>query len=210
MLNFASVHSTSLTFTQTLYRLLAHPEYLEPLRQEVEAVVAEEGWTKAGMDKMHKIDSFVRETQRIDGPIIFGLNRLALAPFTFSNGVTIPAGTLFGLPVHSVHTDDELYPDAQEFDGFRFLKLREKEGDDVLAARHQTVTTSAELLGFGLGRHSCPGRFLAANEVKALLAHILVTYNVKFEEGKGIPRELRIASFRAPRNANILFRKRQR
>jgi hypothetical protein len=55
-----------------------------------------------------------------------------------------------------------------------------------------------------------PGRFLAANEVKALLAHILVTYNVKFEEGKGIPRELRIASFRAPRNANILFRKRQR
>jgi cytochrome P450 len=92
MLNFASVHSTSLvscrsclflatvssianyastqTFTQTLYRLLAHPEYLEPLRQEVEAVVAEEGWTKTGMDKMHKIDSFVRETQRIDGPII--------------------------------------------------------------------------------------------------------------------------------------------
>jgi hypothetical protein len=50
-----------------LYRLLSHPEYIEPLRQEVEAVVAEEGWTKAGMDKMHKIDSFLRETQRIDG-----------------------------------------------------------------------------------------------------------------------------------------------
>jgi cytochrome P450 len=83
-----------------------------------------------------------------------GLNRLALSPFTFSNGVTIPAGTLFGLPVHAVHTDEKLYPNAQEFDGLRFLKLREKEGDDVLAARHQTVTTSAELLGFGLGRHS--------------------------------------------------------
>ena len=50
-----------------LYRLLAHPEHIEPLRQEIEAVVAEEGWTKAGMDKMHKIDSFVRETQRMDG-----------------------------------------------------------------------------------------------------------------------------------------------
>ena len=83
-----------------------------------------------------------------------GLNRLSLSPFTFSNGVTIPAGTLFGLPVHSVHMDEEIYPNAQEFDGFRFLKLREKEGDDVLAARHQMVTTSAELLVFGLGRHS--------------------------------------------------------
>ena len=54
------------TFMQVLYRLLANPEYIEPLRQEVEAVVAEEGWTKAGMDKMYKIDSFIRETQRID------------------------------------------------------------------------------------------------------------------------------------------------
>jgi hypothetical protein len=52
---------------QTLYRLLSHPEYIEPLRQEVEAVVAEEGWTKAAMDRMHKIDSFLRETQRVDG-----------------------------------------------------------------------------------------------------------------------------------------------
>jgi hypothetical protein len=37
-------------------------------------VVAEEGWTKAGMDKMRKIDSFVRETQRIDGPIFGSSN----------------------------------------------------------------------------------------------------------------------------------------
>ena len=49
-----------------MYSLLSHPEYIEPLREEVETVVAEEGWTKAGMDKMHKIDSFVRETMRID------------------------------------------------------------------------------------------------------------------------------------------------
>jgi len=51
------------TSTQALYRLLANPEYIEPLRQEIEAVIAEEGWTKAGIDKMHKLDSVVRETQ---------------------------------------------------------------------------------------------------------------------------------------------------
>ena len=83
-----------------------------------------------------------------------GLNRLSLGPFTFSNGITIPAGTFFGLPVDSVHMDEEIYPNAQEFDGFRFSKLREKEGGDVLGAGHQMVTTSAELLSFGLGRHS--------------------------------------------------------
>ena len=62
---------------QTLYRLLSNPEYIEPLRQEVEAVVAEEGWTKAAMDRMHKIDSFLRETQRLDG---LNLSPLILSP----------------------------------------------------------------------------------------------------------------------------------
>jgi hypothetical protein len=30
-------------------------------------VVSKEGWTKGAIDKMHKIDSFFRETQRCDG-----------------------------------------------------------------------------------------------------------------------------------------------
>ncbi len=55
------------TFTNALYRLLSHPECIEPLRQEIETAVSEEGWTKAAIDKMHKIDSFLRETQRLDG-----------------------------------------------------------------------------------------------------------------------------------------------
>jgi len=66
------------TFTQALYRLLANPEHIEPLRQEVEAVVAEEGWTKAGLDKMYKIDSFLRETQRLDGLAISSVCSLRL------------------------------------------------------------------------------------------------------------------------------------
>jgi Cytochrome P450 len=53
-----------------LYRLLANPDYIEPLRQEVDAVINEEGWTKAGIDKMHKIDSFLRESQRLDDPAL--------------------------------------------------------------------------------------------------------------------------------------------
>ncbi len=66
--------------TQVLYRLLAHPEYIEPLRQEVDAVISEEGWTKDGIDKMHKVDSFVRETQRLDGIIVGSLSSFPSTP----------------------------------------------------------------------------------------------------------------------------------
>ncbi|KAI0254414.1 cytochrome P450 [Lactifluus subvellereus] len=208
LVNFAAIHTTSITFTQVLYRLLANPEHIEPLREEVEAVVAQEGWTKAGMDKMHKVDSFIRETQRIDGLNFLIMPRLALRPFTFSNGVTVPAGTLVAVPASAAHRDEETYTKPEEFDGFRFSKLRERDGG--LTSRHQVISTSAEQLSFGLGRHTCPGRFFAAIEVKALLAYMVVTYNMKFEEGKGAPPDHCIAGMRIPGRTNVMFRKRQK
>jgi len=81
-----------------------------------------------------------------------GMSRLALRPFTFSNGVTIPAGTPVSLPMRPIHVDEDIYPNAEEFDGYRFLKLRE-EGSNK-GAKHQMVTASAELLSFGFGRHA--------------------------------------------------------
>ncbi len=79
--------------------------------------------------------------------------RLALRPFTFSNGVTVPAGTLIAIPATAIHKDERLFPNPDEFDGFRFAKLRESEGD-TMVSRYQSVSTSSEHLAFGLGRHS--------------------------------------------------------
>src|SRR6266702_3552352 len=55
-----------------------------------------------------------------------------------------------------------------------------------------------------------PGRFFAVNEVKALLAHIVVTYDIRFEEGKQAPRSLHVGTMRIPGKADAMFRKRQR
>jgi hypothetical protein len=158
------------SFTSAFYHLLSSPEYIEPLRHDVETAVAEEGWTKAGMDKMLKVDSFLRESQRINVvgtcPLSNsnqsyqllmhyclssdGLTRCALHPFTFSNGVTIPAGTAISTPITAIHTDGEIYPNPKKFDGFRFVNLREHDGVTGL----QVTSTSAEYLTFGYGRHA--------------------------------------------------------
>ncbi|KAI0294857.1 cytochrome P450 [Multifurca ochricompacta] len=195
IINFAAIHSTSATFTRVLYNILSNPENIEPLRQEVEAV-------------MYKIDSFLRETLRRDG--LVGMQRVALRPFTFSNGMTIPAGTMVAFPLGAVHTDGAAYSNPEEFDGFRFSKLCEKEGD-VLATKYKAVSPSlkAYFLAWG-ATHGDPGRFFAANEVKVLLAHILVTYDIKFEDGKGVPGSLAIGSLRILRDTNILFRRRRK
>jgi hypothetical protein len=46
--------------------LLSRPEDVETARREVVEVIDEEGWTKAGMDRLRFLDSFMKESQRFD------------------------------------------------------------------------------------------------------------------------------------------------
>ena len=46
--------------------------------------------------------------------------------------------------------------------------------------------------------------------MKALLAYIVVTYDLKLEEGKEVPHGFELGTARIIRNADVLFRKRQK
>jgi hypothetical protein len=52
-------------FTHALYNLAAHPEYIAPLREEIEFLVTSEGWEKSTLAKMRKLDSFLKESLRL-------------------------------------------------------------------------------------------------------------------------------------------------
>jgi cytochrome P450 len=74
--------------------------------------------------------------------------------------------------------DDAHYPDGVTFDGFRHAKLRQG-GSATDHARNQFVTTNETNLGFGYGRHACPGRFFATNEIKMILSRMILDYDIK-------------------------------
>ncbi|KAG7095855.1 hypothetical protein E1B28_006548 [Marasmius oreades] len=65
--NVAAIHTTSMAFTNALYYLAADPKLAEMLREEVETEVGRKGWTKNAMDGMRKLDSFLKESQRLSG-----------------------------------------------------------------------------------------------------------------------------------------------
>lgn len=55
-----------------------------------------------------------------------------------------------------------------------------------------------------------PGRFFASNELKAMFAHLLVTYDVKFEnEGVRPPNQWFAGNCVPNQKAEVMFRKRQ-
>ncbi|KAI5119872.1 hypothetical protein M0805_008543 [Coniferiporia weirii] len=207
-LNFASVHTTS-TFTHALFHLAARPEYIEPLREEAERVIETEGWTKAAMGKMRKIDSFLKESQRYSGIQMLTLIRKVLTDYTLSDGTFLPAGTHVACNSLAAHYDDAHYTNAHKFDGFRFADMREDgEGE---GAKHQMVSTSLEYLAFGHGRHGCPGRFFAVCEMKTMMAYLVLTYDVKLEDAEGgRPKDFEFGTSIVPNpKAKVLFRKRK-
>lgn len=67
MCNSRVLPYTKQSFTHALYHLAAEPHYIQPIREEIEAVIAEDGWSKVAMTKMHKLDSFFKESQRYNG-----------------------------------------------------------------------------------------------------------------------------------------------
>lgn len=204
--NFAALHSTSMAITHALYDLAAYPSHVPALREEVEAVINAEGLTKEAIDKMYKLDSFVKESLRLRGSARVNMPRKVVKDFTFSNGTVIPAGNTIVVAGYAMHHDEENYPNPEQFDGCRFSRMREAEEEKV---KYQTVALGLDYVTFGNGRHACPGRFFAVAELKTMLAHVLLTYDVKLEQ-EGVRPADHWFTFTAMPNqtAGLMFRKR--
>ena len=135
--------------------------------------------------------------------------RKAMKDTELSDGTFIPKGSFVAANMVTIHNDPEIYPSPDEFRPWRFSEMREKSADDAL--KHQIVNTSKEYLTFGHGRHACPGRFFAVNELKAMMAYIIMNYDVKTEkEGVRPPNFIKAMNVIPNPMANVLFRKRAR
>jgi hypothetical protein len=93
-------------FAFAIYQLAAHPELVAGLREEVENVVKNDGWTKVGMVKMRKMDSFIMESGRLYGASPAQIQRKTRRDFTFSDGTTIPAGYFTAFASYTQHHDE--------------------------------------------------------------------------------------------------------
>jgi cytochrome P450 len=101
--------------------------------------------------------------------------------------------------------DPETYPDPDKFDGYRFLRIRDNQGLETA----QFVSTTPDALGFGMGKHACPGRFFAANELKIALSHIIMKYDFKLAPGTPTEPSFQSLYCNANENAKILVRRRK-
>ncbi|KAK4096713.1 cytochrome P450 [Parathielavia hyrcaniae] len=185
LLNLAAIHTSSFTITSAILDLAAsRKEYVDELRAEIEGVLAEHGgeWNKQALAKMQKLDSAMRESARLNSFVTIGLSRAVVAPdgLVTPSGVRIPRGARVSVPSYPVFHDSSIYPDTGEFKPFRFAEQRSDASIDyVRRAAKAFATTSTDFLAFGHGRNACPGRFFAANELKLMMAHLVLHYDIE-------------------------------
>ncbi|KAL2862198.1 cytochrome P450 [Aspergillus lucknowensis] len=205
--NFTSIHTSSFAITHALLDLAASTttpttsNYTAELRREITAALHahDSTYSKRSLAAMPKLDSTLRESQRLNSFVITATNRMVAAPagVTTPSGLHVPRGTMLCAPAYGVLHDAEIYPEPEEFRAFRFAEKREAIGDEqgqgyISRARQAWTTTSPEYPAFGHGRHACLGRFFASTLLKLILAYVLENYEIGGEvdrEGKGTQRE---------------------
>jgi len=133
-------------------------------------LVEKHGWQKESLMKMRKLDSFIKESGRyyplserefppyLNSDQAVNSIRKVLKPYTFSNGLTVQRGEVLAAPVGGIQRDSSIWEKADQFNGFRFSQMREKEGDN---ARLYAANTSTEFIIFGHG-HSAWYQLLKA------------------------------------------------
>ncbi|GKT86392.1 LOW QUALITY PROTEIN: cytochrome P450 [Colletotrichum tofieldiae] len=191
-ISFAAIHTTTMTTTNAMYWLAAKPELIPMLRDDVQQALLGSGgdFTSGALQNMKKLDSFLKEVMRLSPLSAGSFQRKVLKSMKLPNGQTIPEGMFIEVSASGVNSDPEIFPDPDAFDALRFYKLREakeyaasgtKAAEVVMQAQFVSVGTTH--LTFGYGKHACPGRFFAVNEIKMIMANVLCHYDVKLPDG---------------------------
>ncbi|KAF9500594.1 cytochrome P450 [Pleurotus eryngii] len=145
-------------------------------------------WDRDKLEKCWKLDSFFKESQRLNGMGAMSLPRKVMVPFTFSDGTILPPGVIVAAAPTAIHYDESLYTNAAEFDGLRFSKTWENlvmQGkSDKIEEERLRLTSTHNYFSFEGGRHACPGRFFASTILKSMMVYVILNYDVKLESGR--------------------------
>ncbi|KAH7048220.1 cytochrome P450 monooxygenase [Macrophomina phaseolina] len=204
MISFSSIHTSTVTLLQAIFDLAARPEYAEPLRQEIVDHSVDGKLDKYGVANLKKLDSFIKESQRLNPQTPMALIRKTTSHVKLSVGPELPPDTMIAVSAWESNNGPDIV-DPDNFDGFRFEKLRRLPGNEL---KYQLAGTGRYATGFGFGGHACPGRFFAINEMKIIFAYLLLNYDIKTRDGRPKNLQKPTGTIYPDPKAEILFKSR--
>lgn len=188
---FAAIETTTLTVSNALFDLCASDpssRVWDDLAEEGCRILSEPQLTLNAVNNLARADSALKETLRLRTSIKALSTQVTSADGISLDGfdIQLSQGSRLAVSAWGIHHNEDLYPNASQYDAFRFSRPREKKQGiattiaDVDGSKaHLMVSANENYLPFGLGRHSCPGRHFAAVESKLFLAYLASHYDLQ-------------------------------
>ncbi|KAI0593300.1 putative cytochrome P450 [Biscogniauxia sp. FL1348] len=188
---YGSVHITSVSACFVLFDLCNNKEYADPLRKEIENT-GWEAFDKSGGRLLPLMDSFIKESTRLNPVECMSTRRRALKPFHFADGTKVEAGQWVCTPLAGMGLDPKNYACPDEFHGFRFVQpatlaksLAEIPRHDFQIPEGQKpsqFTDMSDLPFWGAGKLTCGGRLYASAAIKMLLGLFLTKWDLQLAQ----------------------------
>ncbi|USW55910.1 Putative cytochrome P450 [Septoria linicola] len=205
-LAIAAIHTSSDLLCQAILNFCAHSDIQTPLRQEAVDVLKKYGLQKVALTELRLLDSFFKETQRLKPINMASMHRSAMSDVTLpGTDINIFKGEQTAISSERMW-NPEIYAEPEKFDAYRYIEKRKIPGWEN---KGLLVSTSPEHLGFAHGKHACPGRFFAANEVKIAMLHVMLNYDMKIDRPEDAQCETYGTAMFVRRGVKIWMRKRE-
>jgi cytochrome P450 len=176
LLVLAGTESPAKSLNMIFYYLLANPQIMSKLREELSAVARPASWTQ--LERLPYLTAVIEEAHRLSFGVTARTARIAREPLTYTpttyaahslnngNSFRIPAGTPMSTTTLSAHTAPSVFPDPFVFDPERWLG---EEGHRL--QKYQ--------MSFGKGSRKCLGIELARAEMYLVTAALVQGFDMK-------------------------------
>ncbi|EAU87646.2 cytochrome P450 67 [Coprinopsis cinerea okayama7 len=177
--------------SNTFYFLLAHPEWLERVRNEVDSLCEDLQLPEKEVPRPEKLaqlevlGAVLNETLRMLPPLPSQLQR---APAEGSGGqllglIFLPEGTAVQIPPYSIHRNPAYFsPSPDHFRPERWLPQPSPFSSSDFTSSNSRLDKSA-FIPFSLGPANCVGRHLAMDELRYIVSLLIRNFYIQFEEG---------------------------
>ena len=177
LLLLAGGETTSSAVVWALHLLNSHPQVLEALRGETDAILGRGAAAWEDLPRLELTARVIREALRLYPPA-WAMLRTSVREARLADRI-IPAGSMLVFSPYVLHHRADLFPEPERFDPDRWL------------APDRTMPQRASFLPFGAGAARCIGEDFGLAEATLILSSIAARWNFKLEAGATVSAQAR-------------------
>ncbi|KAK6496250.1 hypothetical protein TWF481_002275 [Arthrobotrys musiformis] len=163
------------TLSQTFKSLSSLPKIQQKLHKELDSHIKNGGdLSTESLKNLPYLSAVITESLRLHNPFTTGVHAAIGEKGLEMPTYRLPPHTQVYIPILTLMTSEKYFSKAEEF-----IPERWTENEEMVKDKRAYVP-------FGYGVHACPGKQLAINELKVVVARVISSFEVESVEGEEV------------------------